>query len=188
MATAQDYLMNDKWVKRMDGIFCTFDANKNGYLSAENWMITVDNLGKKSPGRSDAIAKLRKVTKEFTNALGLTEGVKADKEKFRELVANCFTTDTAKMKRGEMASLEKLLKANFDFVDQNGDGYVNFEEFKFIMDATNFGEEATKAVFNSLDKEKNGKMERNDYLSSNLRFWCFLDDPDTHGMFGDKFE
>ena len=130
MATAQDYLMNHKWVKRMDGIFCTFDANKNGYLSAENWMITVDNLGKKSPGRSDAIAKLRKVTKEFTNALGLTEGVKADKEKFRELVANCFTADAAKMKRGEMASLEKLLKANFDFVDQNG-AWV-FRPFDFV--------------------------------------------------------
>ena len=92
------------------------------------------------------------------------------------------------MKRGEMAPLEKFITALFDFVDKNHDGCLTFEEYKLWMDASNFGEGAAKSTFNLLDKNKSGKIERNEYLSYTLRFWCTLDDPDTKGMFGAKFE
>ena len=85
MATVQDYLKNDEWVKRIDGIFSAHDVNKDGYVSAEDWMITVDIFEKDASDRPEAIAKLREATLEFTTALGLTEGVKTDKKKFREL-------------------------------------------------------------------------------------------------------
>ena len=190
MATVQDYLNNEDWVKRIDGIFNSFDVNKDGYVSAEDWMIVVDNLGKHAPDhdRLDAIAKLREATLEFTTALGLTEGMKADKKKFGELSAAFCLAQAEKMKRGEMTSMEKYIITQFDFVDKNHDGYVTFEEYKLLMDASNFGEEAAKAAFNLLDKNKNGKIERNEYLPFNLRFWFILDDPNTKGLFGAKFE
>ena len=56
MATVQDYLKNDKWVKRIDGLFTTFDVKKNGYVSVEDWMITVENLENNAPDRPDVIA------------------------------------------------------------------------------------------------------------------------------------
>ena len=188
MATVQDYLTNDQWVNHIDGIFTTFDGNKDGYVSGEDWMITVDNLEKLSPGRTDEIAKLRKITKEFTTAMGLPEGVKADKKKYRELLAPFCLEDAEKMKRGEMASLAKFIKALFEFVDKDGNGYLTFEEYKLWMEAATFGEEAAKATFNLLDKNKNGKIELNEYLAYNLKYWCTLDDPDAKGMFGTKFE
>ena len=188
MATVQDYLENDKWVKRIDGLFTTFDVNKDGYVSAEDWMITVDNFEKDASDRPEAIAKLREATLDFTTALGLTEGVKADKKKFRELEAAFCLAQAEKMKRGEMTSLDKFTNALFDFVDKNHDGCLTFEEYKMIVVSSNFDEEAAKATFNMLDKNKNGKIERKEYLASSVKFWCTLEDSDTKGFFGDKFE
>ena len=188
MATVQDFLENDEWLKHIDGIFNIFDVDKDGYVAAEDWMILVDNLGKLAPDRPDAIAKLREATVEFTTAKGLNVGVKVDKNKYRDLLARFCLAEAEKIKRGEMAPLAKFIKAQFDFVNKNRDGYVTFEEYKFWMEALNFGEEAAKATFNLLDKNKNGKLELNEYLSYNLKFWCTLDDQDTKGMFGTKFE
>ena len=188
MTTVQNYLANDEWVKRIDGIFTTFDANKDGYVSAEDWMNIADNLEKKVSDRPEAIAKLRKATLEFTTAMGLTKGTKADKQKYRELLAAFCLTNAEKMKKGEMTSLEKYLNPMLDCVDKNRDGYLTFEEFKLVMDASNFGEEAAKATFNLLDKNKTGKIDRNEYLHSKVRFWYILDDPATKGLYGTKFE
>ena len=188
MATVQEYLKNDEWVKRIDGIFATFDADKDGYVSAEDWMITANNLEKSASDRPDAIAELRQAIMEFTTATGLTEGVKVDKKKYRELLAAFFLAEAERMERGEMALLKKFITALFDFIDKDRNGYITFEEYKLWMDASNFGEEAAKATFNLLDKNKNGKIDRNEYLSYNLRFWCTLDDPDSKGMFGARFE
>ena len=188
MATVHDYLNNDEWVKRIDGIFNTYDADKDGYVSAEDWMIIIDNLEKNASDRPDAIAKLREDMLEFTTAKGITEGVKVDKKKYRELLAVFCLAEAEKVKRGEMAPLQKFIKAQFDFVDKNHDGYVTFEEYKLWMEALNWGEEAAKATFSLLDKNKNGKIELNEYLSYNLKFWCTLDDQGTKGMFGTNFE
>ena len=87
-----------------------------------------------------------------------------------------------------MTSFENYLNAVFDVVDKNHDGFVTFEEYKILMEASNFGEEAAKTAFNLLDKNKNGKIERNEFLSSHLTFWFSLDHPDTKGMYGDRFE
>ena len=189
MATVQNFLKNDKWVKRIDATFSTLDLDKSGYLSAEDWMSLVDNLGKIVSDRPNAIAKLRNHMSEFLIALGLTKGIKVDKKKFRELVAAFDLAETEKMKRGEMTWLEKYNNAMFDVVDTNRDGFVTFEEYKLILGtASNAGEEEAKATFNLLDKNKNGKIERKEFISSNLKFWYTLDDSDTKGMFGDKFE
>ena len=188
MATVQDYLSNDEWVKRIDGIFNTYDANKDGYVAAEDWMIIIDNLRKNAPDRPDAIAKLREATLEFTTAMGLTGGVKVDKKKYRELLAVFCLAEAEKINRGEMAPLEKFINALFDFFDKDCHGYVTFEEYKFWKDSANFGEKVAESTFNLLDKNKSGKIYRNEYLSYNTRFWCTLDDPDTKGMFGAKFE
>ena len=83
---------------------------------------------------------------------------------------------------------EIYFNAAFDVVDTDRSGYVTFEEFKVLMDASHLGEEEAKATFTVLDKNKNGKLERKEFISSNLKFWSTLDDQDTKGMFGDKFE
>ena len=188
MATVQDYLKNAKWVKRMNECFDQLDVNKSGYLSREDWLIHVNNLAKVVTDRPALIAKAREVTLEYTDALGLTEGVKADKQKFLELAAAMSIVEIAKVKKGEKSLIEIFDNALFDVVDRNHDGCLTFDEFKVMMKAGNFDDDVAPAIFALLDKNKNGKIERSEYIAADIKFWCNLDDPDTQGMFGEKYE
>ena len=164
------------------------DTNKNGYVSREDWLLKVDNLAKVVTDRPDEITKLRAVTSEFANATGLTEGLQVDKQKFLELMAAFMIAETARVKRGELALMEKIANAQFDVVDSNHDGSIRFEEYKLLIKATmNFDEDAAKAIFNLIDLNKNGKIERKEFTTANAKFWCTCE-ADTQGMFGDKYE
>ena len=188
MATTQDYLKNAKWVVRCVGWFNTLDTDKNGYVSRENYLAKVDNLAKARPGNPDAIAKLRKVTNEFTEELGLTEGVKVAEQKYLEITARMVVDEVARMKKGEMTSFEKYNNALYDVVDKNRDGRLTFEEFKVVSKSLGFDESTPKATFDLLDKNKDGTIDRKEFIGAHIKFWCTLDDPNTKGMLGDQFE
>ena len=188
MATVQDYLKNDKWVKRLNEAFVLLDLNKNGNLSREDWLVIPDKLSKAAPDRPNEIAKLRQIMLEFTAAMGLNEGVKADKKKFLELFAAMAISERERVKRGEISLSEKVDNAVFDVVDQNHDGRITFEEFKIVMKIYGHDEDVGKATFALLDKNKNGAIDRKEYIEADMKFWYGLDDPETQGMLGDKFQ
>ena len=190
MATVQDFLNNPKWVKRFDESFYQFDKDGDGYLTREDWLIFVDNLAKVVTDRPTEIAKLRAAATEFTNATGLTAGVKADKKKFVELAANMVVAEVTRVKRGEETLMGKLVNAMFDLLDTDRDGFITFNEYMVWIKATGFPEfeDAASAAFALLDKDKSGKIERKEYISSFYKFWFHLDDPEVQGMFGSKYE
>ena len=118
----------------------------------------------------------------------MTEGVQADKKKFRELAAAWSLAEIDRRDKGEMTMSEKLDNACFDVLDKNNNGYVTWDEYKVAMEAGGFGEEESRGGFNLLDKDKSGKISRKEMAAANVKFWCTVDDPDTQGMYGDKFE
>ena len=188
MATVEDYLKNAKWVKRAGEFFDRCDFNKDGYLSREDWLLCVDNLAEVITDRPALIAKLREASLEFVAALGLTEGVKVDRQKYLECLAALAVAEIARVKGGGKSLLWRLDNAMFDVVDTNHDGNVTFEEYNVLMKTSHFDLECAKATFALLDKNKNGKIDRNEFTSANFKFWFELDNSDTQGMFGDKFE
>ena len=188
MSTVKEYLKNDKWVRRVGEYFTQLDMNKNGYLSKEDWMLTCDTLEKAAPDRPAEVAKLRQISSEFTDALGLTKGVQGDRKKFAELFAAFSLAEMARVKKGEISLTEKLDNAIFDVVDRNHDGRITFDEFKIVMKSYGFNEDVGKPVFASMDKNKNGTIERKEFIESDMKFWYTLDDPGTQGMLGDKYE
>ena len=188
MATVQDFLKNPKWVKRLDEAFHQIDRNGDGLVSRDDWIFVVDNLAKVVTDRPSEIAKLRAATLDFTAAMGLTEGVKAKKKKYIELAANMAVAEIAKVKRGEEMLMEKMENAVFDVVDTNRDGTITFDEYMVWIKAAGFPEDAGQAAFALLDKDKSGKIDRKEYISSFFKFWFHLDDPEVQGMFGSKYE
>ena len=188
MATVRDYLNNAKWVKRVDEFFKSFDMNKNGYLSREDWLICINNLLKAFPDCQAEIDELRAVAIEFTTAVGLTEGVQIDKKKFQELCTAMSLAEVGRKDRGEITVAETMGNAIFDFLDQNHDGSISWEEYKVWMEASSFDEEVALTNFKYLDKNKSGGIDRKEYSDANVKFWCMMYDPETQGMFGDKFE
>ena len=188
MATVEDYLNNAKWVKRVSAFFKQKDANKDGYLTREDFLALINNLAKAVPDRPDLISKAREAMVECAAAMGLTEGVKADLQTFLKLGAATAVTEAAKLTTGEKPMTEKVDNALFDILDKNHDGHVTWEEYKVMMEAGNFDPEAASATFALLDTNKNGTLERKELIDANAKFWTYLDDPDTQGLFGEKFE
>ena len=112
---------------------------------------------------------------EITDALGLSEGVKADKKTFLELLAAFIVGEKAKMDKGEETLIQKHNVALFDIVDRNHDGNLGWDEYKSVMDASGFDEATTKAAFDMLDKNKNGKIDQKELAAADLQFWMGLE-------------
>ena len=186
--TVDTYLNNPKWAKRVDESFNQLDRDKSGFLSREDWLLPVADLEKIIPDRIEMIAKARAATEEFLDVLGLTKGMKADKEKFKKLAAALSISESERYKKGELTYVEKCDHAFFDAMDRDNNGYLSFDEYKAVtMGAAGFDEEAVQGAFNVLDKDKNGKLDKKEFAAADVKFWCVLDDDSTDGMFGSKY-
>ena len=188
MATTKDYLENAKWIKRIDEFFHQLDVTKDGYISEEDYLIPIDNIAKVVTDRPEMITKVRKAMLEFTKAIGITGSMKVGKPKYRELIAGMAVAEVARLKRGEKTLLDIYIDALFDVVDKNHDGYLTWDEYKVMMVAANFGEDAAKATFALMDQDKNEKIDRKEFHRANFNFWFGLDDSESQGLFGDRFE
>ena len=65
---------------------------------------------------------------------------------------------------------------------------MTWDEYKVVLIAGDIGEDAAKATFALLDKDKNGKIDRSEYRRANFNFWFGLDDPKSQGLYGDRYE
>ena len=187
MATVQDYLDNANWVKKVEQTFVVSDVNKNGYVSREDFMLGIDKLAAKITDRPELMAKAREVTEEYATAMGLTEGVKADKQLYLELAAKMALAETARAKKGEMTLIEKVENATFDLIDTNRDGVLVWKEYEQLTSCSNMEPEALKAAFNFLDKSGDGKISRKEFMAADVQFWTTLD-TSNQDMYGENYK
>ena len=54
----------------------------------------------------------------------------------------------------------------FAVVDTSRDGKITFNEYLVLMKSGNFPSDAAQAAFALLDKDKSGKIDRKEYISS----------------------
>jgi len=188
MATAQDFLQNPTWVHRMEEMFVVLDTNKNGRLSVEDWQLWADNIEKEVKPAAPLMAALRARTEEYCAAMGIVRGKQATKAEFLKGIAAMAVAERAKKEKGEETVLHKLNNAFYDIVDTNHDGCVTLDEWKIILRACNFDVSTADETFKIIDKNKNVKIERKELSDTEFKFWYTLDDADSQGMFGDKFE
>ena len=173
MATVADYLGNASWVQSIEQLFDSYDLNKNGYVTRQEFHTSVNKLAR---NWSDWLSRIdRKPSKELTEALRLAEGVKANKKTFLELLGSFVVGEKAKIDKGEVTLIEKHNVALFDVVDRHHDGNLTWEEYKSVMEASGFEEATAITVFDMLDKDKNGKIDRKKLASADLKFWTSLE-------------
>ena len=176
--SVQSYLNNAKWVKRADECLQQFDRNKSGFISREDWLMPIEDLKKILPDRVEMLDKAQAATEEYLDVLGLTKGMKADKQKFRELMAAFAISEAERSETGEQTYAEKITYALFDAIDKNSKGYLSFDEYKVIMAANNVDENTAQAAFDVLDMDKSGKLYKSIYAAAAVKFWCILDEDD----------
>jgi Ca2+-binding EF-hand superfamily protein len=186
MATVDSYLKNPKWVKRCDNSFNMLDKDKSGFLTRDDWLIGIGDLEKILPDRSEAIAKVKAAVEEFLDDLGLKEGMKIDKEQYKQLAAPLSLKLAEQFKRGEVTSIQKADWASFDAMDRNSNGYLSFDEYKTVLALDGLDEKAARAAFDLLDTNKNGKLNKKEFAAADVKFWCMPDDTSVDGLYGDQ--
>ena len=187
MSTVQDYLQNTAWVHRMEHLFKVLDTNKNGYITLKDVHLGADNFEKEVKPAAHLMAAVRARNEECYATIGVVPGKQTTKEEFLKGVATLAIAEKARKEKGEETLLDKVNNAWYDAVDTNHDGYVRLDEWRSVLRASNM-EGAADEIFKALDKSKAGKIERKVLSDNDFKFWFVLDDSDTQGMFGDKFE
>ena len=187
MATVDSYLKNPKWVKRCDNVFDLLDKDKSGFLTRDDWLIRIERLEKILPDRKEATAKAKAALEEFLDDFKLQEGMKIDKEQFKQLAAPLSLKLAEQFKRGEVTSIQKVDWAFFDAMDRNSNGYLSFDEYKAGLRVVDgLDEKAARAAFDLLDTDKNGKLDKKEFAAADVKFWCTPDDTSVDGLFGDQ--
>ena len=186
--TVQDYIDNANWCKRLDNWFVDVDRDKSGFVTRKDWFIAIEKLEELLPHRKELTAIARQRTNEYLDSFQLTEGMKADKQKFKELSAAYAIKEGEIFKRGELTTFEALMHSMFDVLDTNSNGFLSFDEYKVLTASyNNTDEKSAKASFDLLDKSKDGRLDKKEYASSLFKFSLMLDDKSTEGLLGDRY-
>ena len=191
MATTKlDFLNNPTWVKCIEEFFNVRDVNKNGYVELNDFRIFAENLKKLTNNeRPEALQRALDADLELAAAIGIKEGDKLNKDQWIDALTTTAADFNARSKRGETLPSEKLTNGLFDSVDVNKDGTVTLEDYKLVFKAYNMDETTAAEGFATLDKNKNGKIERKEVVSQHTKYWWFIDDEEgAKGSFGQKFE
>lgn len=169
--TAVDLTKNKKWLARIEGEFDAMDVNKNGYVSVEEilkWSDNMRDLCNVTPGEVDA---LHQSLKDFYGAAGLLPGKQVTKSEFVEGVNRLGQAELERKKQGEATLHEKLCDAFYNVMDINDDGTVSIDEVKTIVKARNMNEEKAEEWFNMADKNKSGRVERQEMVKVEFDIW-----------------
>ena len=87
---------------------------------------------------------------------------------------------------GDKALLEQLTDAFFDIMDVNNDGTVTLDELKIFMRARGLDPNGAEAWFKLADRDRNGKVERQELFRYEFDFW-FRPDLASSKMFGGAY-
>ena len=188
MASVTDFKNSVKWVKRMEEFFKQTDMNKNNYLSIENFELWVNNIAKQVQPDPELVDRLYAVVREFWGECGMTPGVKLSKDEFIHRMAEFAVAEHGRIKRGEEPLLYKLDDVFYDAADTNHDGFLSLEEYEKVQMACNFDAGTARTAFGVIDKNNDGKLSRDELNESDFNFWFTVDDAQSTGMFGAKFE
>lgn len=185
---ASAFKNSEKWVKRMEEFFKQTDLNNDNYLSIENFELWVNNIAKEVQPDPSLVDRLHEVVREFWGECGLKPGIKLAKNEFIDKMAEFAVVENARRDRGEDPLLYKLDDIFYDAADTNRDGFLSMEEYEKVQMACNFDAGTARMAFAIIDKNHDGKLSRDELNESDFNFWFTVDDAESSGMFGAKFE
>ena len=84
-----------------------------------------------------------------------------------------ITFIASRLNEKDINDLNKL----FEIFDLNNDGQISFEEFQHVFlnnKYTNIKEDEVREIFNSIDTDKNGKIDYTEFIASCLQEKIFL--------------
>lgn len=186
MSAKVDLMKRSSWVKRIGNYFDALDLNQNGFLTLDEFLQLAENLQTKCKATPSEIKNLRIALRQFWGAVGFMPGEKISKLKFIEGFNRLARDEVERKEAGDKALLEQLTDAFFDIMDANSDGTVTLDELKIFMRARGLDPNGAEAWFKLADRDRNGKVERQELFRYEFDFW-FRPDLASSKMFGGAY-
>ena len=185
---ADKYLKDADWTHRVKEFFNLLDFNKNGVIQQEDWELWVNNMEKQINSDPHLIGKLRETTREYFAAIGIKEETQLTCEEFIKAFSEFTVREQAKLQRGEEPLLYPWNNSVYDVADTNHDGFITLDEYRKLLVACNLPESAADDTFKVIDKNNDGKIDRDKLNKHEFMFWFTTGAHEAKGMFGEAFK
>ena len=114
---------------------------------------------------------------EFGAELGIKPGVSVTKEEYVRNYASIAPVEIAKVRHGEGSIMHNVVNRIIDVVDKDHDGTVSKERFRELAVATGVWDlDHFDALFDLLDNNKTGKLERKELCDYYYKVYFTLED------------
>lgn len=157
-------------------VFKLFDVNDDGVISREDLekygARIRDGLKTLNPKEAD---NAYHAVLAISDAFGLTKNAKDG-----GLSYSMREDDIVRRVLARTELLPNLCRlyhsAVFKAIDTDKDGYIQRDEWSVYLKLQNTytSEEEAQKSFDSLDKNKNGKLSLNEFVELSVDFWCYL--------------
>ncbi len=166
---AEDLLKNEKWLKRSEDAFAVYDVDKDGLIVITD---IVKDMRKYAHLTSDQklLENFRKVNCEYAETLGLAPGISLTKEEYIKNLAAHVESEVEAYNSGK-GSMNDKMNAFYDLLAKSNDGTISLEEFRTGIKVSNFDVSYADMVFNAIDKDKKGRLERKELIDYHFNLW-----------------
>jgi hypothetical protein len=172
----------------METYFDSADSKKTGYLSLEMFDKWADNIRDLGKATAEEIQEVRVTIRDFFIAAGILPGKPATKKGFIEGMSRLAHYELEKKRLGEPTLHEKSSNAIYDAMGIKSDDVVTVDDVKVFMKCVDMDPEGAVQYFAMADKEKKGKLPRDDLIKLEFQFWFEPEDESTKGMYGGTYE
>ncbi|XP_013402415.2 luciferin-binding protein-like [Lingula anatina] len=156
----------------MRTVFKRLDANADGYMTKEDYVITAQAL-------IDYLGLTGKEAERILNErLRVWEGIAGDKTRITvdEYCQDILSFLNDRRFREELCYT--VIRAEFNAIDIDGDGFISKEEHAAYFYSLNIPTESSKDDFDVLDSNKDGLVSIDEFAEGFLEFWL-TEDPDN---------
>jgi hypothetical protein len=170
----------------METYFDSADREKIGYLSLEMFEKWADNISDLGKATAEEIQKVRETLRDFFKAAGILPGKPVTKKGFVEGMSRLAHSELEKKRLGEPTLHEKSNNAIYDAIGIKD--VVTVDDIKVFMKCVDMDPQGAVQYFAMADKNKKGKLPRNDLIDLEFEFWFKPEDESTKGMYGGTYE
>ena len=171
--SAEDFLQSEFWCAKMvEAVFKKEDRDNDGLaVPGETHEIIMAEFRKMEGIDQKLLDAYEASTKEMTPYLSRGPTEPLNKEDWLKMIAKIAADDLTRMERGEAPLFVKVFEAMFDLMDTDRDGIITCDVFKRFLVISGWDEETAGSIVQGLDKNKLGKLSREELIKSQHDFW-----------------
>ena len=162
--------------------FRRLDVNHDGFVSWEDFQLMGNKLLDYSNMGEERLELTRKAFTFVADSIGLIPGAKIPVKEAAKMASKNMMSMTPEK---QMTVLRSGHNALFDALDFDHDGCISPEEFKiyFQVVAPDISEAEITYSFNTIDKNKNGEISREEFLNAAFDFMFGLEETEMSKVF-----